>query len=54
MKTIKEMSNEELVRFTISALNGDDYEEAAIAKEEALRRGDAELTKQIEYLWSVL
>lgn len=57
MKKIEEMSNQELINLTISALNCGDYsalEDADKAKKEAKRRRDIELINHLEHLWKVI
>lgn len=57
MKSIKEMSAQELISLTIAALNGGDsssLEGAEECRKEAKRRGDKELINTIEYLWNVI
>lgn len=57
MKSIEEMSNQELINLTIAALNCGEYPALEVAercKKEAKRRGDKELINDIEYLWDVI
>ena len=57
MKTIEEMSNQELINLTIAALNCGDYsalEDADKCRKEAKRRRDKELINNLEYLWDVI
>lgn len=57
MKSIKEMSAQELIKLTIAALNGGDsssLEGAEECRKEAKRRGDKELINTLEYLWNVI
>lgn len=42
------------VRNTISALNGETYDEANKIKEDVLKSGDKELIETIEYIWSII
>lgn len=57
MKSIEEMSNQELINLTIAALNCGDYsalEDADKCRKEAKKRGDKELINNLEYLWNVI
>ena len=57
MKSIEEMSAQELINLTIRALNCGDYPASEVAdrcRKEAKRREDKELINIIEYLWNVI
>lgn len=42
------------IRDTISALNGEAYDEANQIKQDVLKTGDKELIETIEHLWDVI
>lgn len=42
------------IRDTISALNGEAYDEANQIKQNVLKSGDKELIETIDYIWHVL
>lgn len=57
MKSIEEMSNQELIDLTIAALHCGDHsslDDAYKCIKEAKRRGDKELINNLEYLWDVI
>lgn len=54
---VKEMTNHQLVRLTIMALNCGEYDammDADAARKEAYRRGDKDTIDMIEYYWDVI
>lgn len=57
MPNFKSMSNAELIRITIGALNGDSVYDANVAyfaKEEAKTRCNQALVDKLDYLWEVI